>query len=102
MSQIYMDFSNTYQFSYQERRPIISNVRQSKNGVVHRVYPSLAKNRDEYAVVTVRMSRHNTSCAQATTAIYVAESWCTTPSFIAENGTIPIERVLSPALMEGL
>ena len=38
-----MDFSTTYQFSYQESRPIISNVRQSKNKVVDRVHPSLTK-----------------------------------------------------------
>ena len=38
-----MDFSTTYQFSYQERRPTISNARQSKNKLVHRVYSSLAK-----------------------------------------------------------
>ena len=38
-----MDFSTTYQFSYQERRPIIPNARQSENKVLHIVYPLLAK-----------------------------------------------------------
>ena len=43
-----MDFSTTYQFSYEERRPTISKATQSKNEVVHevQVYPSLAKNEE--------------------------------------------------------
>ena len=39
----YMDFSTTYQFSYQERLIISSARRNRKNKVVHGVYPSLAK-----------------------------------------------------------
>ena len=40
-----MDFSTTYQFGYEERRPTISEASQSKNEMVHgvQVYPSLAK-----------------------------------------------------------